>query len=77
MNFTTIKEMIYVIDKKMVKDEEISTFKKVRSNLTKLNNFVQKRFGQLQVSGITTPALKVKRQHKKNVTVVYDEKEVA
>jgi hypothetical protein len=59
------------------KAEEISTFKKVRSNLTKLNNFVQKRFGQLQVSGITTPALKVKRQHKKNVTVVYDEKEVA
>ena len=59
------------------KAEEISTFKKVRSNLTKLNNFVQKRFGQLQVSGITTPALKVKRHHKKNVTVVYDEKEVA
>jgi hypothetical protein len=27
------------------------------------------------MSGITTPALKVKRQHKKNVTVVYDEKE--
>ncbi len=59
------------------KAEEISTFKKVRSNLTKLNNFVQKRFGQLHVSGITTPALKVKRQHKKNVTVVYDEKDIA
>jgi hypothetical protein len=26
------------------KREEISTFKKVRSNLTKLNDFVQKRF---------------------------------
>ena len=57
------------------KAEEISTFKKVRHNLTKLNNFVQRRFGQIQVSGITTPALKVKRQHKKNVTVVYDEKD--
>lgn len=58
------------------KREEISTFKKVRSNLTKLNDFVQKRFIQGQIiSGITTPALKVKRQHKKNVTVVYDEKE--
>jgi hypothetical protein len=27
MNFTTIKEMIYDIDKNMVKDEEISNFK--------------------------------------------------
>lgn len=38
------------------KVNEMNTVKKVRCNLTKLNEFVQSKFGH---SGITTPALKV------------------
>lgn len=51
------------------KADEIRFLKNMRCNLTKLNQFVQrKQF----TSGISTPALKVKRQVKKNITVLCD-----
>lgn len=43
---------------------EIKTIIKVRGNLTKLNNFVHLSKKQTS-TGVTTPALKVKRSHKK------------
>ena len=46
------------------KVDEIKTMNKVRCNLTKLNEFVQSK--KQPTSGITTPALRVKRSHKKH-----------
>lgn len=48
------------------KSETLNVFKKVRCNLSRLNEFVQSKLNPLSgTSGITTPALKVRR-HKKN-----------
>lgn len=49
------------------KSESLNVFKKVRCNLSKLNEFVQSKLNPLgAASGITTPALKVRHRSKKN-----------
>lgn len=72
--FMKDKARLMQTNHKQHKIDEMNTVKKVRCNLTKLNEFVQSKMQPLQsTSGITTPALKVKRGHNiKNKTAVHE-----